>query len=213
MTSQKESGRVYKLGQFKIKFRNPIKRNTLVSHCNKINSMIELKAANKEIAGRDEQELLVDPELNETCNPDSLTLWLRLNSKVSYFGFSIQDFKLVLLPRDSLSGEDDNKVNSLGIMSKIGLVLILITAIFLTIFACVGVKKEKKKKYQLKDDLKMVNRQLRAQVMDLKYRQENEMLNKQQDRKTQEFCEDGTLFGDGVDGEEEFATTLGDHKV
>ena len=103
------------------------------------------------------------------CYEDQLNLWLSINNKISKFGFDRKDFKLEILPRESCmkSGLD---IENNGWLNRGVLLGVLGACILLTIFACIAVKKEKKKKHMIKGNLRNVNKKLRAQVMDLKYR-------------------------------------------
>lgn len=187
MTSRRESGRVYKLGDFKIKFRNPITKHTLMSHCAKINAL-------KQKISKDDED--VHEELLESCYNDELKVWLQINNKISHFGFEKKEFKLKILPGPNANGADINGDDE-SWMNRGLLVGLLAGCILLTICACIAVKKEKKKKNQLKGDMRNVNKVLRAQVMDLKFRKDNDFFSlTQQDYMEGETEENGGLKSD-----------------
>lgn len=89
MINEKENGSLFRLGEFKLKFRNPITKRMLRNHCGLIHTLQK----NSQLAGED------DEELSSPCSDNELTLWLTFNGKMENHGFVKKNFRLKILPR------------------------------------------------------------------------------------------------------------------
>lgn len=159
ITNGRENGSVFRLGEFKLKFRNPISRRVLRNHC----QLIEKYRLNPQ-PGRS-----LDEELSSNCDDSALALWLTFNEKMENHGFAKKQFRLKILPRALQAEEAEEEEPKLS--NKAWLTAILLVILGLAVISCIAVKREKRTRHKLRGELRSINRQLRAQVMDLKYRQ------------------------------------------